>query len=191
MDHEKLKTLISGILQEMNDDIPKVKLAKLVLFTEIEYFKSHGRSYTGLYFVRLGMGPVIAFFDDVLMQYSSNLWEKKTAYIPIYEEGKKKAQHSYSLRYKIDIPEELMNVLQKVLKIYGHKTGTELSFLSHNLPAWKYSEPNEPIYIAELAAEEDKDYFALTDLIESLDEDNDASLPEELSQSLFAAEAKV
>lgn len=58
-------------------------------------------------------------------------------------------------------------------------------------PAWKYSEPNEPIYVAELAAEQEQDYFALVDLTESFDEEDDAFLPNEISQCISATAIRV
>ena len=92
---EKLKDLILYILNQAGK-IPKVKLAKLLLFSEIEHFNRVGESITGLYFVRLKKGPVIAFFDKVLNANEKTLWKKEIEDIPIYAEGVVKKQHSYS-----------------------------------------------------------------------------------------------
>lgn len=190
MDKSKLKILIAGLLKSIGP-IPKVKLAKLVLFAEMEHFFKTGESYTGLYFVRLRKGPVIAFFDDVLDEGESGLWKKETSYIPIYEAGREKVQYSYSLLKEIDVPAELQETIKILVSKYSNKTGTELSMLSHSLPAWKYSEPNEPIYIAELAADTDEKYFNLIDLIEDIDEDDDGLLSEEISRYIPTAEGKI
>ena len=92
---EKLKDLISYIVNKAGK-IPKVKLAKLVLFSEIEYFNKTGKSITDLYFVRLKKGPVIAFFDEVLDAHTNKLWNKNVEDIPIHEEGRIKKQYLYS-----------------------------------------------------------------------------------------------
>lgn len=190
MDKTKLKTLIASLLKTVGS-IHKVKLAKLVLFAEIEHFRMTGESYTGLYFVRLRKGPVVAFFDDILEEETGNIWEKKTSFVPIFEEGMKKVQYSYSLIKDIDIPEELQKTIKTVNSAYSKKSGTKLSTLSHNLPAWKYSEPNEPIYVAELAIKKDAEYFNLIDLIEDIDEEDDELLSEKISQYIPTTEGKI
>ncbi len=186
MDKEKLKILIAGLLKELKT-VTKVKLAKLILISEIEHFRKTGKSFTGLYFVRLRKGPVIAFFDEVLEEGIDNIWKKEISLIPIFEEGREKSQHSFSLIKELEIPEDLQKTISSVISTYGRKSGTELSLLSHNLPAWKYSEPNEPIYIAELSAEKDEEYFALIDLIEDLDEENDEFLQEKVLRCISSA----
>jgi uncharacterized phage-associated protein len=190
MDKERLKILIAGLLKELKT-APKVKLAKLILFSEIEHFRKTGKSFTGLYFVRLRKGPVIAFFDETLEEGSGTLWNKEVSYIPIFEEGREKSQHSYTLIKEMDVPEDLQKTIAYVVSNYGSKSGTELSLLSHNIPAWRYSEPNEPLYAAELSAETDKEYFALVDLIEDIEEDDDEILSKKILPSLPAAQRRV
>jgi len=182
---DKLKNLILGILHECGQ-IPKVKLAKLILFSESEHFKKTGQSFTGLYFVRLKRGPVIAFFDEVLEEHTGTNWNKKIVEIPISEEGRNKKQFLYSAAEKAVLPVEVQETIKEVCEKFGQKTGTELSRLCHELPAWKYSESNEPIFVSELTVETDKDYFELMDLVEELeevsDEDEDRILGQELSR---------
>lgn len=183
---EKLRNIILGLLNKAGE-IPKVKLAKLILFAEIEHFQRTGDSMTGLYFVRLRKGPTIAFFDEVLEDGIGTYWDKKTTLIPIFEEGRQKAQYSFIPKTTITLPKEMQESIDKVFRKYGKKSGTELSALSHNLPAWKYSEPDEPIFIAELAAKDENEYFALTDLVEDIDEGEDEFLAEKLSRALSTA----
>jgi hypothetical protein len=190
----KLKALILGILNECGE-IPKVKLAKLILFSEIEHFKKTGLSFTNLYFVRLKRGPVIAFFDEVLEEHTGANWNKKIVEIPIYEEGRNKQQFLYSAMKKAVLPAAVQETIKEVCKKISKKTGTELSQLTHELPAWKYSEPNEPIFVSELTVETDREYFELMDLVEELeevgDEDEDRVLGQELSQIIPSAKVPV
>lgn len=186
---EMLASLILGFLNKAKE-VPKTKLAKLILFAEIEHFQRTGDSVTGLYFVRMKMGPVIAFFDEVLKDGEGELWDKKTTSIPVYEERKEKFQYHYAPKREAELSEEVRETVNIVCKKYGRKTGTELSRLSHDLPAWKYSEPNEPIYVAELACKSEEEYFALTDMIESF-EDDDEALAEKVSRALPQTEIRI
>lgn len=178
-----LKNLIVGILNECGE-IPKVKLAKLILFAELEHFHKTGESITGLYFVRLRKGPVIAFFDEVLESGEGVDWTKKTSQIPIKEEGIQKVQYSYHAKRKQTLSKEVDRTIKNTCAKYGKMSGTKLSGESHNFPAWKYAEPNEPIYLAELAVKDEKEYFNLVDAVEEIDESNDAIIPEKISQAL-------
>ena len=191
---DNLKSLILGILEECGE-IPKVKLAKMILFSEIEHFKKTGHSFTNLYFVRLKKGPVIAFFDEVLDGHVGTNWNKKITEIPIYEEARPKQQFLYSAVEKAVLPVEVQETIKEVCEKFGKMTGTKLSELSHQLPAWKYSEPNEPIFVSELTIEIDKEYFELMDLVEELEEvsesDEDRLLGQELSRVLPPAEVGV
>jgi len=191
---DKLKSLILGILNECGE-IPKVKLAKLVLFSEIEHFKKTGHSFTDLYFVRIKRGPVIAFFDEILEEHTGANWTRKIVEIPIYEEGRNKQQFLYSAAEKVALPVEVQETIKEVCEKFGKMTGTELSRLSHELPAWKYSEPNEPIFVSELTVETDKEYFELMDLVEELeevsDDDEDRVLGQELSRIIPSAKVPV
>lgn len=165
-----LKNLILGILEEGKKPIPKVKLAKLVLFTEIEHFLKTGKSITNLYFVRLKQGPVVAFFDEVLLRGENKEWKKESEPIFIKEKQENSTMNTYSSLKSADFSEDVKKIIKETLKKYGKKSGTELSLISHNLPAWKNSEPNEPIYLAELGKKTEKDYFALTDTVEEIDD---------------------
>ncbi len=160
-----LKSLVLGILEECGE-IPKVKLVKLILFSEIEHFKKRGHSFTDLYFVRLKKGPVIAFLDEVLDGHVGTNWNRRITEIPIHEGARIKQQFLYSAAEKAVLPGEVKETIKEVCEKYGKMTGTKLSELSHQLPAWKYSEPNEPIFVSELTVETDKEYFQLVDLVE-------------------------
>lgn len=191
---DKLKSLILGILNECGQ-IPKVKLAKLILFSEIEHFKKTGQSFTNLYFVRIKRGPVIAFFDEVLEEHTGANWNRKIVEIPIHEEGRNKQQFLYSAAEKAALPVDVQETIKEVCKKFSKKTGTELSRLTHELPAWKYSEPNEPIFVSELTVETDKEYFELMDLVEELeevsDDEEDRVLGQELSRIIPSAKVPV
>lgn len=181
---QKLKYLILHILSKTGP-LAKTRLAKLVLFAEIEYFDKTGVSLTGLYFVRLKNGPVAAFYDEVLAENTGLLWEMSTELIPIREEGRNKEQYVYSALKEYALPDVERKHIERALKKYAGMSGTKLSVLSHELPAWKYSEPNEPIYTAELAVKGEKEYFTLMDIVEDTDGREDELLAEKISSALL------
>lgn len=183
---QALRDLILAILTRTGE-VPKVKLAKLILFAEIEHYKKTGKSITGLYFVRLVKGPVIAFYDEVLDQGEGTDWKKRTELVEILEEGRKKTTFLYEAQSKSTLPKVSEEIIKGVVDKYGNETGTRLSFLSHDLAAWRNAEPNEPIYIAELAVKDEEEYFALIDLVEELEESDDI-LAEQVSSALQQAE---
>ncbi|MBF0466417.1 MAG: SocA family protein [Nitrospirae bacterium] len=183
---EKLKDLIAAVLSKAGK-VSKVKLTKLILFTEIEHYKKTGKSITGLYFLRLPYGPVIAFFDEMLEEGLDILWSKETSLVPIYEYGGKRKQYSYYSFNEPSLSLELNETITSVVNTYGKMTGTELSNMSHKLPAWRYSEPNEPVYVSELAIDTDEKYFAMLDIVEELDDTEDDLLEEEILRILSKA----
>ncbi|MCX8164404.1 MAG: Panacea domain-containing protein, partial [Aquificaceae bacterium] len=106
---KRLKELIWTILK-MVGSVSKVKLAKLVLFSEIEHFRKYGKSYTGLYFVKLKYGPVIAFFEDVLEEEEGKSLKVEKESLFITEKGKREVQYKYSLLEDFSPPLELSGV---------------------------------------------------------------------------------
>ncbi|KWT84131.1 hypothetical protein ASN18_2059 [Candidatus Magnetominusculus xianensis] len=188
LERERLKGLISGVLSQAGQ-VPKVKLAKLILLAEIEYYKKAGKSITGLYFLRLTYGPVIAFFDEVLNEGIDILWTKEMS--DVHESARQGKQYSYRCINKYTVPAphaelwaETQETITSVVNKYGGMTGMELSNISHKLPAWRYSEPNEPIYVSELAIDTEEKYFAMLDIVEEMEEMEDDSLEKELFRTL-------
>ncbi len=180
---DKLKSLIFAILTKMKEPVSKVKLAKLVLLTEIDYFRKYGRSITNLYFVRLDYGPVIAFFDQILSEGEGKEWEKKEEPILIKELKEERITKNYIAKEKpVSLEEDANEVITKVVNKYGKLSGTKLSLLTHLLPAWKYSEPNAPLYLTELTKENDGEYFSLLDAVENIDDTSE--MEEKVSQLL-------
>lgn len=178
---ERLKQLINAILI-LGGQMPKVKLAKLILLCDREHYKKTGKSITGLYYVRLEYGPVVAFYDEVLEEGIGNLWDKEEVYIQIWSQACMRPQYNFKAKQKMEIDNKVQKTIAQVVKKYGKKTGTQLSEITHKLPACKYSELYDPVHIAELSVDTDKQYFALLDLIEEMDEQEEEELAMQISQ---------
>lgn len=168
---EKVKNLISALLNSFNEGLSKVKLAKLVLFTEVEYFKNFSTSYTGLYFLKENHGPEIAYFDEVLQEEVGNLWACVEEPLFAYDDDKVAFRRLYYPLKEANVSSELKKVVDLVVQKYGRLPSKALSKLSRDFPAWKYAERYEPIYVAELALKNEDDYFAFLEFIDNVDDD--------------------
>ena len=181
---EQLKKLILGILN-LNGATQKVKLAKLILFSDIEHYKKTGKSITELHYIKLHKGPVVSFFDEIIEEGENDLWDMSVKKIPVYEKGMMMNQYDYQAKTPHDLQSEEEETIKKVIEKYGKMTGTQLSAISHNLPAWLHSELNEPIHISELAIDKEDEYFAFIDILEELDEQHgDSDLENQLSRRI-------
>jgi len=181
-----MQDLISAILVKM-DSCPKVKLAKLVLFVEREYFKKHLSSPTGTYYVKKAMGPVPANFDAILDEGKDKLWSMEYAPMDgISDWGSSQpTTHKYTAICAASISPELQEIVDIVIDRFGKYPGNKLSVLSHELPAWLYAESGEPIFIEELALDIDEQYWTFQNIVAEMENgDNDSELQESLPSKL-------
>lgn len=171
--------LILAILLEMNG-CSKVKLAKVFLFVEQAYFRAMEESLTGSYYVRLRMGPVPAHFDEILSNGENTLWKKQVKEMDIPNASTVYHEHRYlPLQKQADIPEKAQHIIREVCSKVKKYTGKQLSMMSHELPAWEYAEPGEPLFIEELVLEKKEHYFQFVDKVNEMESESD-DIPEAL-----------
>lgn len=177
------QNLILAILQELGS-CSKVKLAKIFLFVEREYYRQHEESLTGSYYVRLHMGPVPANYQNILDQEEGNLWRLEMSPIEIPNSVCQRYEHRF---FPLKQPDSMTDAEKKVIEKVCHKakdySGKKLSDISHQLPAWKHSEEGEPMYIEELVIDNESEYFQLIDAVNRI-EDCDDDIPEEVLRLL-------
>ncbi len=175
MGTQRAKHLILAILRSARGEVPKVKLAKLILLADIRHFRRTGRSISGMVYVKKELGPVISHFDRILEEGEGVLWERSRVPVFVKEKGKEVYQVNY--RGKTGAVARLTRSQQatvaETVKEFGGLTGTQLSEKTHGLPAWRYSEIGEPIYIEELAISKEAEYFAFIDFVEGLEEEEE------------------
>lgn len=185
---ERLKLLIRALLSKSPGGLPSVKLAKLILFTDLEYYRKYGKSFTGLYYVRKDYGPVVAYFNTALSEEVSSGVVKEKHELTEYGT----VMRTYELSaHDIQIPEDLSAILEEVFRKYGDKSGSKLSDLSHKLPAWKYAEPDEPLYIEELAIEDEDEYFRFIELLEDMEDPEEDNVVASLLDRISEGEGRV
>lgn len=170
VDQKKFKELIVKLIELENGKmIGLTRLAKLVLFTDIEAFKSLGESITSDVYVREKQGPVPSHLYEILEQLERegivreqieqiNGLDTK-CYVVV-----KPLPESY-------LSENEISVIERTYRELGKLTGKELSAKAHELPAWRYSEPGEPLFISELSVDE-KTFWVLQDALEDVEDDD-------------------
>ena len=152
------------------------RLAKLILFIDIESYKTIGKSITSDFYVRENRGPIPSHLYDVLEELEeSGLVEQK-----IVEEGddetgrisykvyKLKKTASLEHQYLTDEEVKIIEEIYKKLKEFHGKT---LSSKAHKLPAWKFTEKGDVIFIEELAVDDEDEYFYLQELVDEFEAD--------------------
>ncbi|MDD3535308.1 MAG: Panacea domain-containing protein [Candidatus Cloacimonetes bacterium] len=171
--------LILAILHEMNG-CGKVKLAKIFLFVEQAYYRAMEESLTDSYYVRLRMGPVPAHFDEILRRGKNTLWKLQMREMDIPDASTVYHEHRYlPLQKPADIPEKAQDIIHEVCAKAKKYTGKQLSMMTHELPAWEYAEPGEPLFIEELVLEKKEHYFQFIDKVNEMESESD-DIPESL-----------
>lgn len=171
--------LIHAILTEMGS-CSKVKLAKIFLFIERSYYRTWEESLTGSYYVRLQRGPVPANFDDILKEGEGTLWTMKICDMDIPGATTTYTQHKYEpISAAINIPQPAQDIIHEICSKVNNHTSNQLSEISHQLPAWMYSDPGEPLFIEELVLDNKEEYFQLIDKVNEMESDSE-DIPEEI-----------
>lgn len=169
---ERLKNIIHFICRECGTDpdrLGKVKLHKIVYYSDLYRFRIKAKPIIGVEFVKHQFGPWVAEMDDVLRELEA---EGKVAIIPRRDEdeydpvrlvGKGSPDISAFEAREIGIIREQMDELCP-------RTATQVSEASHG-PVWKMAEMGEPLPLeAEIVlrlsntTDEDTDYAAGLDL---------------------------
>ena len=144
MKKDKLKNLIHFFVSEIKD-IPKVKLAKLLYYTDFEHYAEHNKSITKSEYVRLDFGPCPDNFQEIIRDMTDEgvleVREKK------YTRSCPEICRTYHVFRSIEeCDEDLfaaneMATIRKVLKKYGRLSGEKLAQKTHDEIPWKATKP--------------------------------------------------
>lgn len=173
---DKFKALVLYFLRLAGGKVKgRTRLAKWVLYADLEAYRSRGKSITGDLYVRETHGPIPAHFYDVLDDLKESGVLQETL-----EPMDEVMVVVYSLKSPGEITgltEEEQRIARKVYEESRDHTGARLSRETHTLPAWKYAEPGDPIHIAELAIADEETYQRYQELLEDI-EDSDRDVLE-------------
>jgi len=141
---QKLQNMILAFANSKHvTNLGLTKLYKLIYFADVRHLREHGRTITGLPYIKLQNGPVPNNVDHTVRTMARNgsvLYETKklsdSHYIHKIDSGSIKTNSNVFTENEID------SILWSIKK-YGKKTATALSEISHEEPAWNYAELNK------------------------------------------------
>lgn len=143
---EKLREVLLYILEKVGakPNVGETVLYKLLYFIDFDYYEKHGKSITGLTYVRNHFGPTpTRSFVDVVKQMESS-GELEIITTKYFNNTQKK----YLPVTKSDLhglnAQELQHI-NETLNRLGDKTAAELSELSHYDMPWLAAKPGEPL----------------------------------------------
>lgn len=109
----------------------KKKMYKLLYFLDFDFFEKHERSITGDVYHNLQMGPAPTYFDAMVDELVKN---------GLLKVGRGKSGPGYNDAYiyialkdpdESVFDEEELEMLKRIVRKYGDKTGTQLETLTH------------------------------------------------------------
>jgi putative zinc finger/helix-turn-helix YgiT family protein len=115
----------------------KVKMNKLLYYTDFACFKYYGRSMTGLRYEAIQMGPVPAHYAT-LFDFSKGSGAFDTEEIWFEETGTSGEKFSADIRYfqKELFSEAELDILKRVIKRFQDTSTNEIIKLSHDESGW-------------------------------------------------------
>ncbi|MDD3461782.1 MAG: DUF4065 domain-containing protein [Mesotoga sp.] len=122
-----LSAVVGRFLSEIGP-LDHMKLFKLMFYSDTLSFERRGISITGLRYIANLYGPTPVKYEDVVsyLKEAGVVEEGKKAFVMI--KGTAKTDHLLA---------EEEEIIETVVKRYGHLTSSQLSSLSHKEPCWK------------------------------------------------------
>lgn len=125
--------------------VGKKKLYKLLYFVDFDFFEKYDKPLTGDIYHKLLMGPAPSYLDAIVLDMkrdgSLEMLKQKTS--PGYEDS-----YVYKALKKPDtslLSSEEIEILNRVIKLYGDKNGGELEKLTHSEAPYLAVEEGEEI----------------------------------------------
>lgn len=134
LNEEKYKNVILYLAKHVgqNGVWGKKKMYKLLYFLDFDFFEKYEKPITGDIYHKLLMGPAPSYFDAI----SIDLKKKGLLQISI---GKTGSGYKDAVVYKsLSDPDEKVfskeekMMMDRIIKLYGNKTGKQLEILTHN-----------------------------------------------------------
>ena len=112
--------------------VGKKKLYKLFYYLDFDFFEKYDKPFTGDIYHRLPMGPAPSYLDAIAyeMQNKGQLKISKQPTSPGYDDS-----YAYEALTEPDTKifnKNELSMMDRVIKLYGGKTGTELEKLTHS-----------------------------------------------------------
>lgn len=144
---EKYKQIILYICSELGKEVwGKKKLAKLLYFVDFDFFEKNQKYFTGDKYKALPMGPVPVSLNAITKEMER---EKMLKVEPIKEyDGFNPTEVYRCLKDpKVSVfSKEEKEILDRVIKKYGHLNGKQLEDLSHAEAPYSGTKLNDIIF---------------------------------------------
>lgn len=134
LNEEKYKNLILYLSKYIgqNGVYGKKKMYKLLYFVDFDFFEKYERPITGDIYHKLQMGPAPSYFDVIALEL------KKEGFLQINKQPSGNGYNDAFIYKALSNPDEKLfskeekNMIDRVIKLYGDKSGKELETLTHN-----------------------------------------------------------
>lgn len=144
---EKFKELVLYIAQRSRDDdqFGRLKLAKLLMFADLETYAETRAPLTGATYRKKPYGPYALQLRDAERQ----LADEKRARLeqrPFFGKTQHRLVPSKDAEPNLSFfSEEDLRRVDRIIERYKHETGSYLSQLSHDAPGWRLARKDETI----------------------------------------------
>jgi len=131
LNERKYRNVILFLARKLGKVWGKKKFYKLLYFLDFDFFEKHEKPITGDIYHKLMMGPAPSYFDAIVDElFKEGLLEvSKGRSGPGYNDA-----YIYKALVEPDtsvFSEEEIKMMNRIIKVYGGKSGTQLEILTH------------------------------------------------------------
>ncbi len=139
----RLAKYVLFFANNMNSNLYKTKLNKLLFYTQFLFYKRYGEALLENDFIKDYYGPVLGELDSYIEEFSEAklIATKRTMYGTVIAPKVKLNAESYT--------ERELAVLNEVCDYFDSYSSTRISDYSHREPLWKETELKDVIPIGE------------------------------------------
>lgn len=143
---EKLREVLLYILEKVGakPNVGETVLYKLLYFIDFDYYEKHGRSITGLVYVRNHFGPTPAKSFSEVVEAMRLKGELDIVETPYFNHKQRKYLPTIHSDLQSLSANELKHINDEIMRL-GDKTATELSEFSHQDTPWIVTKQGEAI----------------------------------------------
>lgn len=132
LDKDKYKAAFLYIAKALGRVEGKKKAYKLFYYLDFDFYEAYEKPFTGDIYKALPMGPVPIYFDAIVQELidEGKVQVKKTRMLPSHDNDtvifEPKAEPDF------DFSSQEKKMLDRIIKLYGQRTGKMLENLSHS-----------------------------------------------------------
>lgn len=141
----KIANLVTGFIQRCKKDYnDKLKLNKLLFYTDFSHYKNYGKSVSGLCYRAIKYGPVPANYDNIFAYLES----QNQVSPQFLETGKGMVREIFDAESDFNksiFSNEELQTFEKVIDSFKNTTTWDIVEISHREKAWKQLETTKSL----------------------------------------------